>query len=104
VARAWIENPKNLKEVNHIDHDKSNCSVDNLEWVTGQENKQKYRRFVGEKRGVQYCPEKNKKNPYFVKFYIQGLPTLNLGCHKTADDAYKIFYDTFLEWNGVAPW
>lgn len=30
VARTFISNPLGLKEVNHIDHDKSNCNVLNL--------------------------------------------------------------------------
>lgn len=32
VAKAFIENPNNEKEVNHIDGDKANNIVTNLEW------------------------------------------------------------------------
>ncbi len=38
VAFAFIENPDNKKFVNHIDWDKLNNSVNNLEWVTSSEN------------------------------------------------------------------
>jgi len=38
VACAFIPNPDNLPEVNHIDEDKSNNRADNLEWVTRREN------------------------------------------------------------------
>jgi hypothetical protein len=38
VAKAFIDNPKNLREVNHIDRDVTNNHVDNLEWVSPKEN------------------------------------------------------------------
>lgn len=38
VAETYIPNPNNLPQVNHIDKDKSNNHVDNLEWVTNQHN------------------------------------------------------------------
>lgn len=38
VALAFIDNPDNLPQINHLDGDKSNNKTDNLEWISISDN------------------------------------------------------------------
>ena len=69
VAQTFIPNPCNKAEVNHLDGNKSNNAVSNLEWVTSSENK-KHALHTGLK--VYNCPSKGIKLSKASKYHNVG--------------------------------
>jgi len=63
VATAFIPNPLNKPQVNHIDNNPGNNKVENLEWVTAVENMQhsvrQERNAYGERNGLSKLKEKD---------------------------------------------
>ena len=46
VAKAFIVNPDNKAQVDHIDNDRQNNYVNNLRWATAQENRRNRRKAL----------------------------------------------------------
>ena len=68
VALVFLENPENKEFVNHIDGNKSNNKLDNLEWATCLENnlhKIKNGLSNATKRVIQYDINMNKINEFY---------------------------------------
>ena len=80
VAETYIPNPDNLQYINHIDEDKYNCNVSNLEWCDAR-----YNLTYGSKQKaliksttptLVYCPETDTVYP------SQAEAARQLGIHK----------------------
>ena len=50
VAEAFIPNPENKETVNHIDGNKNNNNIDNLEWVSRRQNSLHSYHVLGNKK------------------------------------------------------
>ena len=75
IASVFIDNPDNLPEVNHIDCNKQNNSVDNLEWCTRNHNqKHAYSNGLRSARGMHNsrCKLTAEDVEYIKKHYIKG--------------------------------
>lgn len=60
LAEAFIPNPEGKPQVNHIDGDKTNNALSNLEWVTQSEN-QKHAYKIGLQKGHRVAGRKISK-------------------------------------------
>lgn len=70
VAEAFIPNPENKEQVNHLDENKSNNFVDNLEWVSSKENANYGTRNlrIGQKIGRKIV-QLDKDGNYIAEYY-----------------------------------
>lgn len=76
VAEAFLDNPNNLPEVNHIDEDRFNNRADNLEWCDRQYNME----YSKNKAVLQFDKEGN----YIAKHKSVSYASIITGVKRTA--------------------
>ncbi|MDU6996009.1 MAG: HNH endonuclease [Terrisporobacter othiniensis] len=84
VAIHFIENTLNLKEVNHIDGDKSNNHKENLEWINRKENELHCRKEINTKEYKPYkvCYLNDDEIIYNVKSDLSNKLNVTTACVK----------------------
>lgn len=106
VAEAFIENPNNLPVVNHIDGDKLNNNINNLEWVSYSENVTHWHKNTNvQRRSLEYYKQDlpNEHWKEYKNYYISSLGRIR---HKEKNNLLKPsitcgYYKVRLSENGL---
>lgn len=91
VAEAFIPNPENKPFINHIDGNKRNNNIDNLEWVSASENTRHAIRIGLRPANCQHEIKYGKDHPAskpIIQFDINGNLIKRWGCSKDVEKEF----------------
>lgn len=91
IALCFIDNQNNHRCVDHIDRNKTNNNINNLRWVSHQENNRnrtKFQNCSSKFKGVCFDKRSNK-----WKTEIRIIKKIHLGYFDTEKDAAKAYND-----------
>jgi HNH endonuclease/NUMOD4 motif len=67
IAEAFIENPENLKVVDHINRDRVDNRLENLRWASYTGNMLNTSRHEQEMYGISWCANRNNYQVHFKR-------------------------------------
>ena len=83
VAEAFIPNPNNLQMVNHINSDKTDNRIENLEWVTARDNTNHF--YKSKFPGASFDKRSNK----FISQIRHNGIVIFLGRYNSQEEAHQ---------------
>lgn len=89
VLNAFSVNINNHPQVNHIDGNRSNNKLENLEWVSRREN-QTHRHLLHNLTKIVGVTFNKRDKMFYSKITISGKAKY-LGCFKTSDEAHAAY-------------
>jgi hypothetical protein len=90
IAQAFLENPRNLKTVDHIDRNPLNNTLENLRWASRSNqnvNRSKRKNTSSKYVGVSWDKARAK---WLAQINIEG-KSKNLGCFDDEEDAARAY-------------
>ena len=100
VGEAFIENPNNYDQIDHIDNNKLNNNISNLRWVNNslnQRNVEKYKRKCSSTyKGVSFSKRANK----FITEIMINRKKVYLGSFDTEKEA-GLAYNEYIKKNNL---
>jgi len=100
VAKAFIENPENKPQIDHIDRNSSNNRVDNLRWATCRENQLNKGISKNNRSGAKGVWWDKINSKWIAKISLNN-KMLYIGSYFNFDDAVEAYKLKSREINGI---